>query len=145
MNKHLDAANKREDTNDILSRYERLQELTRMRKVQQIEERNEKLEEMQREKERINTEKRILGNNLAERKKLLLSKVTNILTTGNFKTKEDIYRKVFNDEELEALGYATNKTISHKSSKKLRTVKNLKSNKTDDGFFVTQGNSNTIN
>ena len=149
MNKHLDAANKREDTNDILSRYERLQELSRMRKVQQIEERNEKLEEMQRENERINTEKRILGNNLAERKKLLLSKVANILTTGNYKTKEDIYRKVFNDDELQALGYSMSKTISsHKSSnsKKLKSIKKaLKTNKTDDGFFLTQGNSNTIN
>ena len=60
---------------------------------------------MQKEKEKITTQKRIMGNNLANRKKLLMDKVSNILTTGHFKTKEDIYRKVFNDDELQTLGY----------------------------------------
>ena len=54
--------------------------------------------DMQREKEKIYKQKRTLGNNLAERKKLLMDKVSTILTTGHFKTKEDIYRKVFNED-----------------------------------------------
>ena len=139
MDKNLQAAFKREDTAETLSRYERLQELGRLKKVQQIEERNERLDDMQKEKERINNEKRIMGANLAERKKLLMDKVSTILTSGNYKTKEDIYKKVFNDDELQTLGYGGSKTINSNSRKK-STV-----NENDEGFFLTQGNMNVAN
>ena len=135
MNKHLMNAIKREDTTENLTRYERKQELERQKKVQQLEERNERLEDMQREKERINKEKIMMGTNLAERKKLLLDKVSNILSSGNYKNKEDIYKKVFNDDELQTLGYT--EANSNNNEKKKGT-----NNKTDDGFFVTQNNGN---
>ena len=138
MNKHLMNAIKREDTTENLNRYERKQELERQKKVQQLEERNERLEDMQREKERINKEKIIMGANLAERKKLLLDKVSNILSSGNYKNKEDIYKKVFNNDELQTLGYNENNTNTKNNEKKKAT----NNNKTDDGFFVTQNNGN---
>ena len=69
MNKYLTAAMKREDTVENLSRYERQQELERQKKVEKLEKRSEKLADMQREKQKINNQKRTLGNNLAERKK----------------------------------------------------------------------------
>ena len=83
---------------------------------------------------------------MAERKKLLLDKVTTILSTGNYKTKEDIYKKVFNDEELQTLGYNPNKTINSTKSnneKKKQSSKHIAidSNKNDEGFFLTQGNN----
>ena len=136
MNKHLMNAIKREDTTENLNRYERKQELERQKKLQQLEERNERLEDMQREKERINKEKLIIEANLAERKKLLLDKVSNILSSGNYKNKEDIYKKVFNSDELQTLGY--NETNTNNNEKK----KTTNNNKTDDGFFVTQNNGN---
>jgi len=146
MNKYLMAAMKREDTAENLSRYERQQELERQKKVQKIEKRNEKMADMQREKEKIYNQKRTLGNNLAERKKLLMDKVSTILTTGHFKTKEDIYRKVFNEDELQTLGYNMNKTINSTKSnneKKRESSKHVidSSNKNEDGFFLTQGNN----
>ena len=58
---------------------------------------------MQRKKERINKEKIMMGTKLTERKKLLLDKDQKILSSGNYKNKEDIYKKVFNDDELKAL------------------------------------------
>ena len=145
MNKYLIAAMKREDTAENLIRYERQQELERQKKIKKIESRNEKMLDMQREKEKINNQKITLGNNLTERKRLLMNKVSNILTTGHFKTKEDIYRKVFNDEELQILGYDKNKTINKNKStnykKKESTKQVIDSNKNDDdGFFLTQGN-----
>jgi hypothetical protein len=95
---------------------------------------------MQREKERINKEKIIMGANLAERKKLLLDKVSNILSSGNYKNKEDIYKKVFNNDELQTLGYnETNANTNTKNNEKKKATNN---NKTDDGFFVTQNNGN---
>ena len=111
------------------------------------------MEDMQKEKEKITTQKRIMGNNLANRKKLLMDKVSTILTNGNFKTKEDIYRKVFNDEELQALGYSMNKTITSSNNRMKRNSKLLKTegndeeknNKNEDGFFLTQGNNNEAN
>ena len=143
MNKFLTAAMKREDTAENLSRYERQQELERQKKVKKIEQRNEKMADMQREKEKINNQKRTLGNNLAERKKLLMEKVSTILSTGRFKTKEDIYRKVFNDDELQTLGYNTINTTSNFSKKKesSKHVIDSNNNKNEDGFFLTQGNN----
>ena len=148
MNKHLMAAIKRDDTQENLSRYERQQELERKRKVEKIEQRSKRLDDMQKEKEKINLQKRIMGNNLIERKKLLLDKVSSILTTGNFRSKEDIYRKVFNEEELQTLGYSMNKTISSHNSRTKRNSKinnteanDEEKNKVEDGFFLTQGNN----
>jgi hypothetical protein len=103
--------------------------------------------DMQRKKEKINNQKRTLGNNLAERKKLLLDKVSSILSTGHYKTKEDIYKKVFNDDELQTLGYNPNKTINTVNSnneRKKESSKNVDNDKDNDGFFLTQGN-NVIN
>ena len=88
--------------------------------------------------------KRIMGNNLAERKKLLMDKVSTILTTGHYKTKEDIYRKVFNEDELQTLGYNMNKTINtnHSNNEKKESSKHVdETNKNEDGFFLTQGNN----
>ena len=90
MNKYLAAAMKREDTAENLSRYERQQELERQKKVEKIEKRNEKMADMQREKQKINNQKRTLGNNLAERKKLLLDKVSVILTKGNYASTQSL-------------------------------------------------------
>jgi len=154
MTKHLLAAIKRDDTTENLSRYERQQELERKRKVEKIELRNKRMEDMQKEKEKISIQKRIMGNNLANRKKLLMDKVSTILTNGHFKSKEDIYRKVFNEEELQTLGYSMNKTITSSNNRMKRNSKLLKTegndeeknNKNEDGFFLTQGNNdaNTI-
>ena len=149
MKKNLLAAIKRDDTAENLSRYERQQELERKRKVEKIEQRSKRLDDMQKEKEKINLQKRIMGNNLIERKKLLLDKVSSILTAGNFKSKEDIYRKVFNEDELQTLGYSMNKTISSNNSRMKRNSKinkteandEEKNNKVEDGFFLTQGNN----
>jgi len=156
MNKYLLAAIKRDDTAENLSRYERMQELERKKKVEKIEQRNKKMDDMQKEKEKISLQKRMMTNNLAERKKLLIDKVSNILTNGQFKSKEDIYRKVFNEDELITLGYPLNKTISSqnnemgrmkRASKLVKTEANdeEKNNKNDDGFFLTQGNNPEAN
>ena len=155
MTKHLLAAIKRDDTTENLSRYERQQELERKRKVEKIELRNKRMEDMQKEKEKISIQKRIMGNNLANRKKLLMDKVSTILTNGHFKSKEDIYRKVFNEEELQTLGYSMNKTITSNNNSRMKRASKIiktevndeeKNNKNDDGFFLTQGNNeaNTI-
>ena len=105
---------------------------------------------MQREREKINYQKRALGTNLAERKRSLMDKVSSILSSGHFKTKEDIYRKVFNNEELQILGYGMNKMNKTINSNKTLVPKkressrqSLHENKIEEGFFLTQGN--TIN
>ena len=145
MNKYLTAAMKREDTIENLTRYERQQELERQKKIKKIELRDVKMADMQKEKEKINNQKRTLGNNLAERKKLLLDKVSSILSSGHYKSKEDIYKKVFNDDELQTLGYDMNKTINSTKSnvdKKKESSKKVNDiNRNDDGFFLTQGNN----
>jgi hypothetical protein len=74
-----------------------------------------------------------------------LDKVSSILSSGHYKTKEDIYRKVFNDDELQTLGYEMNKTATSNQSKSKKKNEGAKQeNKTtnnEDGFFLTQGNN----
>ena len=142
MTKYLLAAMKREDTAENLTRYERQRELERLKKVMKIEKRNKRLDNIQLEKEKISEQKRTLGNSLAQRKKLLLDKVTNILTTGKYKTKEDIYKKVFNEEELNTLGYSKkNSTEKNSTKKRLSTKEGTNNIKNENGFFLTQGNN----
>ena len=114
----------RNTTNTIIQNDEFMYE--RIEEPKSNEKNNKKMEDMQKEKEKISIQKRIMGNNLAERKKLLMDKVSNILTTGHFKSKEDIYRKVFNEDELQTLGYSLNKTITSNNSRMKRTSKMIK-------------------
>ena len=131
--KYLEIAIKREDINKNLIRYERQKELKRQKKFESLGKRSEKLEEIQRQKNEINNIKRELSNNVLQRKNELLKKVKNIISEGSFTSKDDIYLKVFNNEELGLLG------------KNRYSIKNTKMNKTQDNpdtFFLTQGSKN---
>ena len=129
--KFLQIAIKREDTSQILIRNERQKELRRQKKVESLEKRDEKLQEIQRQKNEINNIKRELGQNIQKRKSELLKKVKTILALGNFKSKDDIYQKVFNREELDLLGKKGKK--SNNSVNKLN-----KTQVNSDTFFLTQ-------
>ena len=131
INKHLLAAMKREDTLDNLRRFEKLREIKRLNQVKKINQRKEKFEIFHNEKEKIKTTKKQLGADLTLRKKSLRDKVTSILNSGKYKSKEDIYKKVFNEDELNAIGQTINE------SKKETTMNNTK----NDDFFLTQTNN----
>ena len=128
--KYLEIAIKREDTFTNLIRNERQKELIRQLKLESIDKRKDRLNEIQKQKEEINNKKRELSHNIDKRKSELFKKVKSILTNGNFKSKDDIYKQVFNDEELGFLG----KTGNQKN----------KINKTmdNDTFFLTQIENN---
>ena len=98
----------------------------------------------------------MLSNSLTERKKVLLDKVSNILSSGNFKTKNDIYAQVFDTEELDTLGQTypelkeiksddKNKTKTKNTTKTNNSVKNTEEDKKDDAFFVTQVSNKNVN
>ena len=124
--KYLEIAIKREDTSTNLIRCERQNELIRQLKLVSIDKRKEILNEIQKKKEEINNKKIEFSQNIVKRKSELLKKVKIILTNGNFKSKDDIYKQVFNEEELGFIGKPGNK--------------NMKANKTSDydTFFLTQ-------
>ena len=108
--KYLEIAIKREDTSKNLTRYERQIEFQRQKKLDFMDKRNERLINIQKQKEEINYKKRQLSQNVSKRKSELLKKAKIILTSGNFKSKDDIYQKVFNDEELGFLTKTPNQT-----------------------------------
>ena len=132
---------KREDADVNLNRHERQQELERLKKVEMIELRDERMIEIKRQKEEINNQKKELSTNLAKRKKALLDKVNGILLSGDYRTKEDIYKRVFNDEELKILGYFDKDNDENIETKKNKTCANFHHNnqKDKDMFFLTQG------
>ena len=132
-NRHLLAAMKREDTFENLQRFENLRELKRKNQVKKIEKRAEKFEYFHNQKERIKSTKKQLGTDLTLRKRLLKDKVSSILFSGKYTSKEDIYKKVFNEDELQTLG--------QNEKKKAISMNNTKN---EEGFFVTQPN-NIIN
>ena len=131
INKHLLAAIKREDTLDNLRRFEKLREIKRLNQIKKIKQRTEKFENFHNEKERIKSTKKQLGTDLTLRKKSLRDKVSSILNSGKYKSKEDIYKKVFNEEELNAIGQNINE------NKKATTMNNTRN---DEEFFLTQPN-----
>ncbi len=65
-----------------------------------MEKRDLRLAKMKEERIKINEKKRKLNDELQARKIVLRNKVNNILESGNYKTKNDIYQKVFSEEEL---------------------------------------------
>ena len=79
-----------------------------------------------------------MKGNLTLRKKTLKDKVSSILNAGKYSSKADIYKKVFNEEELNALGQ--NNMIEINDKKKANTMNNTKN---DEGFFLTQPNNIT--
>ena len=127
--KYLEIAIKREDTSKNLTRYERQIEFQRQKKLDFMDKRNERLINIQKQKEEINYKKRQLSQNVSKRKSELLKKAKIILTSGNFKSKDDIYQKVFNDEEL---GFLT-KTPNQTRKKKVNILKDE-----NETFFLTQ-------
>ena len=129
--KFLELAIKREDTCKNLIRHERQQELERQKKLNFIDKRNERWIELQKQKDEINFQKKILSQNVSKRKIELLKKVRNILTSGNFQSKDDIYKKVFNDEELDMFMDVKHKKLINKNIK-------IKSEDYGNDFFLTQ-------
>ena len=138
-NKYLLAAMKREDTLDNLHRFEKLKEIKRLNQLEKMKQKSERFESFHNEKERIKSTKKQLGTNLTLRKKTLKDKVSSILNTGKYSSKEDIYKKVFNEEELNTIG--KNNVKENNENKKANTMNNTKN---DEGFFLTQPN-NVIN
>ena len=131
------AAMKREDTLENLRRNQNLKEFIKLNKLKKIENRKLKLENIQNEKEKIKNTKRFFGENLAMRRKLLKDKVTNILTSGKFNSKEEIYKKIFNNDELQTLGQAI--TEGNEDKKISQTMNQIK-NDDKDKVLVTEGN-----
>ena len=120
---------------DNLRRFEKLREIKRLNQVKKIKQRTEKFENFNNEKERIKSTKKQLGRDLSLRKKSLRDKVSSILNSGKYKSKEDIYKIVFNEEELNTIGQNINE------NKKAITMNNTRN---DEGLFLTQPN-NVIN
>ena len=73
-----------------------------------MEKRDLRLAKMKEERIKINEKKRKLNDDLQARKIVLRNKVNNILESGNYKTKNDIYQKVFSEEELNEIKKMSN-------------------------------------
>ena len=94
---------KREDTISNLERFERQQEFERQRKINRLIKREKKLSDLQRQKTEISTKKKELSKNLSNRKKVLIVKDNNILQSGDYNNVDEIFKKVFNEDELNAI------------------------------------------
>ncbi len=119
---------KSEDISESLGRFEKQQEYKKQKKIEEMERRDERLAKMRKEKEKINEKKRRLNEDLQARKIILKNKVTNILESGNYKNKDDIYRKVFSEDELNEI--------------KKNTTEDTEEEKKDEDFFLTQDKDN---
>ena len=93
-----------------------------------MEKRDLRLAKMKEERIKINEKKRKLNDDLQARKIVLRNKVNNILESGNYKTKNDIYQKVFSEEELNEIKKMSNDDENE----------NQKEEKKDEDFFLTQ-------
>jgi hypothetical protein len=137
--KYLLAAMKREDTLVNLQRFEKMREIKRNNRAKEIEERNEKLKNIHYEREKIKSAKKQMGVNLTLRKRKLKDIVTDIINNGKYKSKEDIYKKVFNDDELYTLGQNTRVNVTENNVEKKNDV--TMNDTKNETFFLTQPNN----
>jgi hypothetical protein len=96
-----------------------------------MEKRDQRLAKMKEEKIKISEKKKKLNEDLQARKIALRNKVTNILESGKYKDKNDIYQKVFSEEELNEIKKSNEDEVqSYKEEEE----------KKDSDFFLTQDN-----
>ena len=138
LNKYLTIAMKREDTVINLERFERQQEFQRQRKINKLLKKDKKLSDLKRQKTEINDKKKELSKNLSNRKKELMGKANSILISGEYNNVDEIFKKVFNEDELNTI-YNHNNEDKEKESKKEENNKTEKTKDLNkDGFFTTQ-------
>jgi len=90
------------------------------------------LNELQKKKNEINIKKKDLSQKLSNRKKELIGKANSILLSGEYENVDEIFKKVFNEAELNAI-YQNNPNEIHDSKEESKEVKGNKS-----AFFMTQ-------
>ena len=103
LNKYLTVAMKREDTVNNLERFERQKEFEREQKIDKLKKKDLRLNEIKKQKTEINIRKKQLNQSLSNRKKELVGKANNILTSGEYKNVDEIFQRVFNKDELNAI------------------------------------------
>ena len=122
---------KEEDINESLERFEKQQQYQKQKKIEEMEKRDKRLAKMKEDKIKINEKKKQLNEDLQARKIALRNKVTNILESGKYKDKNDIYQKVFSEEELNEIKKSNEDEVqSYKEEEE----------KKDSDFFLTQDN-----
>ena len=117
---------KEEDISESLGRFEKQQQYQKQKKIEEMEKRDQRLAKMKEEKIKISEKKKKLNEDLQARKIALRNKVTNILESGKYKDKNDIYQKVFSEEELNEIKKSDVEEYQEKEEKK------------DEDFFLTQ-------
>jgi hypothetical protein len=131
LNRNLTIAMKREDTMNNLERFERQQEFERQRKINRLLKKDKKLSDLQKQKTEINIKKKELSKNLSNRKKELIGKANTILSSGEYNNVDEIFKKVFNEDELN--------TIYNKNNNEEKKGDNEKNEEQKEGaFFTTQ-------
>ena len=75
---------------------------------------------MQKQKTEINLKKKELSKNLNNRKQILIGKANAILQSGEYNSVDEIFKKVFNEDELKEI---YNKNISDDKNEN-KSVKN---------------------
>ena len=122
---------KEEDISESLGRFEKQQQYQKQKKIEEMEKRDQRLAKMKEEKIKISEKKKKLNEDLQARKIALRNKVTNILESGKYKDKNDIYQKVFSEEELNQIKKSNEDEVeSYKEEEE----------KKDSDFFLTQDN-----
>ena len=86
-----------------------------MLKLEEIEQRQKRIADIQRQKLELAEQKRKQQEELKSRKAKMLIELNTLLRSGEYKTKDDIYRKVFTEEELRELNQTNNSYDGTKS------------------------------
>ena len=134
-NKYLTIAMKREDTVNNLERFERQQEFERQRKINKLMKKDKRLYDLQKQKTEINIKKKELSKNLSNRKQELIGKANTILLSGEYNNVDEIFNKVFNEDELNVIYSSNNNQNENEKNGRNNENENIKNG---DAFFTTQ-------
>ena len=121
----IESSMKKEDIEDNLRMKERAKEFERIKKLAEIEERNKRVENIKQQKIKLYEERRKMNRSLEKDKEKLLLKFNEIMSQRGGKSKEDVMKKLFDEDIL--------------NSSKFKTIKN---NKSSSDVFKTASNTN---
>ena len=138
LNKYLTVAMKREDTINNLQRFERQQEFEREQKIDKLKKKDERLSAIKRQKTEIDIKKKQLNKSLSNRKKELVGKANNILTSGEYNNVDEIFKRVFNNDELDVIYNNNNKAEDKKDENDEYNFDEENKNDKGEKFFTTQ-------
>ena len=140
----IETSMRKEDIEDNLRMKERAKEFDRLKKLAEIEERNKRVEKIKMQKILLYEERRRMNENLEKDKEKLLNRFNELMSQRGGRSKEEIMKKLFNEDISNNKKMVNNKSISNFKSANFSKIPKIEEDekKEKEGFNDYQKEDN---